>query len=97
MELQLTLRLLPVPLFFYYFYCSWLPGITTVSCSRSELLLLLLFVFFFSPHLFFSSRILSFFDRLRPNYSTDFRRQLRTVRDIYMFMPDFYARFTVRP
>ena len=40
---------------------------------------------FFSYHCFISSRILSFFDRLRPNYSTDFRRQLRTVRDISEF------------
>ena len=62
----------------------------------------------FFNHFSVSSRILSFFDRLRPNYSTDFIRQLRTVRDIseiliqhdvlyVMFMPNFYARFTVRP
>ncbi len=48
------------------------------SCSRrrSELSV------FFSHHVFDSSRISSFFDRLRPNYSMDFLRQLRTVRDI---------------
>ena len=37
---------------------------------------------FFFDCFFVSSRILSFFDRLRPNYSTDFIRQLRIVRDI---------------
>ena len=61
----------------------------TVSCSRSELFVLYRYSLqqpvlhlLFLDCLFVSSRISSFFDRLRPNYSTDFRRQLRTVRDI---------------
>ena len=64
----------------------------TVPCSRRSVLFgSVRFVFF--SHYFFvsssilsifkrSSRISSFFDRLRSNYSTDFLRQLRTVRDI---------------
>ena len=42
-------------------------------------------------HFFNSSSILSFFDRLRPKYSTDFRRQLRTVRDISELLIQHYV------
>ena len=55
---------------------------STVSCSHRKLLFGSVRFVFFSRHFFNSSRILSFFDRLRPNYCTDFLRQLRSVRDI---------------